>query len=132
MVRELSFAYQEDKGPVLKEFTFEMLKGEHLAVVGHAGSGKSTLSKLLLRMYDIQKGQIEIDGTNIASADISQLRSLFSVVPQEIMLFSRSVRDNSCFGQKRTTGAEVDHDGVAWAPLNMFLREVTKVPVRLR
>ncbi|MBL90587.1 MAG: antibiotic ABC transporter ATP-binding protein [Myxococcales bacterium] len=100
-VKDLNFAYLPEKGNVLKDFSFTLKKGDHLAVVGHTGSGKSTLSKLLLRLYDIQQGSITIDGTNIAQADLSALRTLYSVVPQEIMLFSGTVRDNLCFGQER-------------------------------
>ena len=100
-VRDLNFAYLQEKGNVLDNFSFTLNKGDHLAVVGHTGSGKSTLSKLLLRLYDIQKGEITIDGVNIAQAELSALRTLFSVVPQEIMLFSGTVRDNLCFGQQR-------------------------------
>ena len=86
----------------MRDVNFSLQAGEHLAVVGHTGSGKSTLSKLLLRLYDIQHGEILLDGANINRLDLSELRSLFSVVPQEVMLFSGTVRDNLCFGQHQS------------------------------
>lgn len=101
-LRNITFSYQPEKGPVLRDVNFSLQAGEHLAVVGHTGSGKSTLSKLLLRLYDIQNGEILLDGANINRLDLSELRSLFSVVPQEVMLFSGTVRDNLCFGQNQS------------------------------
>ncbi|MEO6455711.1 MAG: ABC transporter ATP-binding protein, partial [Ginsengibacter sp.] len=87
------FAYNEDQW-VLKNISFHIEPGETLAIVGHTGSGKTSIISLLNRLYHIQKGSIKIDGKNIESYDLHFLRSNIAVVLQDVFLFSGSVYDN--------------------------------------
>ncbi len=90
--KHINFSYGE--GPVLKDFNLEVKKGQRVALVGLSGSGKSTLINLILRMYDIDQGEIIIDGTPIKELTLKSLRSLFSLVSQDIFLFNDSVLQN--------------------------------------
>ncbi|MBO9593883.1 MAG: ABC transporter ATP-binding protein [Niabella sp.] len=90
---EVSFAYVEDKW-VLKNLTFHIRQGETVAIVGHTGSGKTTITNLLNRFYTIQKGTINVDGRNIQSLSPGYLRKNIGVVLQDVFLFSGSVLDN--------------------------------------
>src|SRR5438874_2602350 len=81
------FAY-EDENWVLKDVSFHVHPGESVAIVGHTGAGKTTTTSLLTRFYDIQKGEILLDGVNIAQFDLEYLRSSFAVVLQDVFLFS--------------------------------------------
>ncbi|MEO8108747.1 MAG: ABC transporter ATP-binding protein [Ginsengibacter sp.] len=87
------FAYNEDEY-VLKNISFKIEAGETLAIVGHTGSGKTSIISLLNRMYHIRKGEIRIDDKNIEAYDIAFLRSRIAVVLQDVFLFSGSVYDN--------------------------------------
>ena len=85
---------------VLKNINLQIKKGDIIALVGPSGAGKSTLVDLLPRFYDVTQGSIEIDGINIKKYDIDQLRSLFSIVSQDIVLFNDTVYNNITFGLK--------------------------------
>ena len=87
------FAYNKDQY-VLKNISFEIKAGETMAIVGHTGSGKTSIISLLNRLYHIQKGSIKIDGTDIESFELFYLRSKIAVVLQDVFLFSGSVYDN--------------------------------------
>lgn len=87
------FAYQDDNY-VLKDISFAIRPGETLAIVGHTGSGKTSIISLINRLYHIQKGQIKIDGRNIEDYLLDELRSKIGVVLQDVFLFSGSVLDN--------------------------------------
>lgn len=87
------FAYNDDKY-VLKNISFDIKAGETMAIVGHTGSGKTSIISLLNRLYHIQKGEIKIDGANIESYDLFYLRTKIAVVLQDVFLFSGSVYEN--------------------------------------
>lgn len=89
----VSFAYT-DENYVLKNVSFKIEPGETLAIVGHTGSGKSTIISLLNRMYEVTDGEIMIDGKNIREYDLDSLRSNIAVVLQDVFLFSGTVMDN--------------------------------------
>jgi ATP-binding cassette subfamily B protein len=83
---------------VLKDVSFKVKPGEAVAIVGHTGAGKTTLTSLLMRFYDIQKGQILLDGHDIRTLDLQQLRSSFGFVLQDVFLFSGTVASNIRLG----------------------------------
>ncbi|MCU1382839.1 MAG: putative transporter ATP-binding protein [Acidobacteria bacterium] len=91
------FAYQDDDF-VLKDVTFEVRPGERVGIVGATGSGKTTLINLLLRFYDVTRGRITIDGIDIKTLDLADVRGLFSLVLQDVHLFSGTVADNIRLG----------------------------------
>lgn len=103
------FAYK-DEDWVLKDVSFTVDLGESIALVGHTGSGKTTVTNLLMRFYDIQKGKILLDGVDIRDWDLHDLRSIFAVVLQDVFLFSGSIQNNIRLGND-----EINMDRVEWA-----------------
>jgi len=92
---------------VLKDVSFEVHPGERVGIVGATGSGKTTLINLLLRFYDVQRGRITIDGVDIRSLDLEQARGLFSLVLQDVHLFSGTIADNIRLGNAAITDRQV-------------------------
>ncbi len=106
-ISHLDFIYPHTGIHALTDFSLQINKGDKIAVVGRTGSGKSTLAQLLLRMYDPQKGMISYDGIPITKFDIQSLRSQISYVPQDIFLFSDTVKNNIRFGNHHASDADV-------------------------
>lgn len=106
----VSFGYKKGKD-VLKELNFSIQPGETVAIVGSTGSGKSTVTKLLNRTYDIDKGQILIDGHDIREWDLKTLRSNIGVIEQDVFLFSWSILKNIAFGSGNSE-AEEEKDAI--------------------
>ncbi|MEM7495340.1 MAG: ABC transporter ATP-binding protein [Myxococcota bacterium] len=105
------FAYAQGADDVLKGVSFTVQRGESIALVGRTGAGKTTITKLLQRLYDVTGGHITIDGVDIRRFSLPDLRKLFNVVPQEVTLMSGTLRDNLCYGRSRAADDEV------WAAL---------------
>jgi ATP-binding cassette subfamily B protein len=101
------FAYK-DKNWVLKDVSFKVNAGESVALVGHTGSGKTTVTNLLMRFYDVQEGTILLDGTDIREWDLESLRENFAVVLQDVFLFSGSIADNIRLGNEEITMEKVE------------------------
>lgn len=95
---KVSFTYPDSGIQALKEVSFSVKKGETLAVIGTTGSGKSTIANLITRMYDPTSGKITIDDIPIADFKVENLRSQIGYVPQDVFLFSDSIRNNITFG----------------------------------
>jgi ATP-binding cassette subfamily B protein len=95
--RNVSFAYKEDE-PVLRDLSFSIEPGETVAIVGYTGAGKTTIANLLARLWDIQEGEILIDGIDIRSLPLERLRSLVQPVQQEVFLFADTVQENIRLG----------------------------------
>jgi subfamily B ATP-binding cassette protein MsbA len=93
VVSNLSFSYEGNR-EVLSDFNLTINKGEKVALIGLSGSGKSTLVNLLLKLYNVNRGQITIDGHNINNIKLDELRSLFALVSQDIFLFNDTVKNN--------------------------------------
>ena len=83
---------------MLRDVSFDVKPGERLGIVGATGSGKTTLINLLLRFYDVQRGRITVDGVDIRELDLADLRGLFSLVLQDVHLFSGTIADNIRLG----------------------------------
>jgi len=105
----VSFTYPDTGIEALKNVSFQINSGEFVAIIGKTGSGKSTLANLLMRMYDVQNGKISIDGENLKSLNLKNYRSQIGFVPQEVFLFSDTIKNNIAFGLDQVTDEEV-HD----------------------
>lgn len=100
VVKNVTFSYTDH--PVLKDFSLEIKKGQKVALVGLSGSGKSTLINLLLGLYPLSEGSIEIDGRPIQDFKLKSLRGLFGLVSQDIFLFNDTIRENLTLGNNYT------------------------------
>lgn len=94
---------------LFKNFNLQIKSGEKIGLVGHSGSGKTTLTRLLLRFMDVDAGSIEIDGQNISQVTQTSLRRAIAYVPQEPLLFHRSLRENIAYGRPGATQREIEH-----------------------
>jgi len=93
---------------VLKGVSFEVKAGQKVALVGPSGAGKSTIVQLLLRYYELEEGLIEVDGQSVTDYDISEYRSHIAVVPQEVILFGGTIRENILYGRPDATEEEIE------------------------
>jgi ATP-binding cassette subfamily B multidrug efflux pump len=105
--KEVSFTYSDTNIQALKNISFQLKQGQTLAILGKTGSGKSTILDLIGRLYDVQKGQINIDGVQIDQLNLSDLRQNIGYVPQEAFLFSDSIRNNIMFGKEDASEEDV-------------------------
>ena len=103
--KNISFKYKDDY--VLKNFSLTIPKGETVALVGQSGSGKSTLANLVTRFYDVNEGEILIDGTNIKNISKKSLRGLMGIVTQESILFNDTIANNLKLGAENATDAQI-------------------------
>jgi ATP-binding cassette, subfamily B, bacterial len=101
------FAYEEDNKALFNNFTMKIKPGEKVGLVGSSGGGKTTISKLLLRFMDVQHGKITIDGQNIANITQAQLRSRIAYVPQEPLLFHRTIQENISYTNPDASEPEI-------------------------
>ncbi|MBN7809938.1 ATP-binding cassette domain-containing protein [Algoriphagus sp. H41] len=92
---------------VLKQVSFQIQPGEKVALAGHSGAGKSTVIQLLLRFYETQKGNILVDGRDVKDWDLRALRSKVGIVPQEVLLFGGSIRENIAYAKPDATEEEI-------------------------
>lgn len=108
-IKSITFTHDEGEGATLfRNFNLKIKPGEKIGLVGSSGSGKTTLTKLLLRFADIDEGEILIDGQNIAKVTQGSLRSAIAYVPQEPLLFHRSVKDNIAYSRPDATDKEIE------------------------
>jgi ATP-binding cassette subfamily B protein len=105
--RHVTFSYNPGE-PVLHDVSFEVRPGEKVALVGATGAGKSTIISLLSRFYDVQEGQILVDGINVKDYDLQALRQAIAIVLQDVFLFSGTVADNIRLGNGRISDLEVE------------------------
>ena len=106
---KITFTHDEGQGDTLfHDFSLDIKPGEKIGLVGASGSGKTTLTKLLLHFADIDSGKITIDGQDISEVTQASLRAKIAYVPQEPLLFHRSVRENIAYGRPDATDAEIE------------------------
>jgi ATP-binding cassette subfamily B protein len=103
---QVEFTYPHTGIKALKDFNLSIHKGQKIAIIGRTGAGKSTVAQLLLRLYDPQKGSIEIDGQNIKGMDLHFLRNQISYVPQDVFLFSDTISNNIRFGLEKNAAGD--------------------------
>jgi ATP-binding cassette subfamily B multidrug efflux pump len=122
--KDAGFIYPDTGIQALKNFNLSIKKGEKVAIVGRTGSGKTTIAQLLLRMYDVTKGKIEIEGEDIRNIELQSLREQVSYVPQDVFLFSETIENNTRFGLKRAA-----HEAVVRAAVQANVdKEIERLP----
>ena len=122
--QEVTFAYVEGK-PIIKNLSMKIQPGNKIALVGHTGSGKSTLIKLLLRFYDIKSGKITMDGHNITTLKISYLREQIGMVSQDPYLFNGTIAENILYGNVGANREEMIKSAIA-ANADDFVKNLPK------
>ncbi len=105
--RNVTFAYP-NSSPTLVDVSFMVKPGQTVAIVGQTGAGKTTLVKLVNRTYDVQAGQVLVDGVDVRDWNLEKLRTGISMIEQDIFLFSRSVAENIAFGKPNADQAEIE------------------------
>lgn len=103
----VSYTYEDTNIKALQNVSFLVKKGETLAILGKTGSGKSTILSLISRLYDVSDGKITIDGNEISTLNLYDLRNSIGIVPQDAFLFSDSIKNNIKFGKENATDEEV-------------------------
>ena len=121
--RDVSFKHADGGEQVFERFDLRIPAGQRIGLVGHSGSGKTTLTKLLLRFSDVQNGQILIDGQDIANVTQDSLRRAIAYVPQEPMLFHRTIAENISYGKPKATDAEI-RDAAVEANAMEFIKKL--------
>lgn len=106
--QNVSFSYQGVKEESLSDISFDAAPGEIIGVIGGTGSGKSTLVKLIPRFYDVTKGQVLVNGTDVRAQSLSKLRGQIGVVPQKAVLFKGTIRDNMRWGKEDASDREIE------------------------
>ena len=104
--QNVSFGYYENE-KIIKDLSFDVKKGDKIAIIGETGAGKTTIVKLLMRFYDVDSGEIKVDGVNINEYDKNSLRSLIGMVLQDSWLFSDTIANNIRYGKLDATDEEV-------------------------
>lgn len=104
-IQNVTFAYNDE--PVLKDFSLHVPKGKTVALVGQSGSGKSTIANLLMRFYDVEKGEIKIDDTNVKDVTMQSLRNQMGLVTQDSIMFNGTVAENIKIGKLDATDEEI-------------------------
>lgn len=107
--KNVSFEYPDSGIMALDNVSFEIVPGETLAIIGKTGSGKSTIADLICRLFDVSNGEVIIDNKNIKKVNLNSLRSSIGYVPQDVFLFSDSIKNNISFG---ITDGSVDQDAI--------------------
>ncbi len=104
-IENINFRYEDEN--VLKNFSLKIPKGKTVALVGQSGSGKSTIANLLTRFYDVNEGNIKIDGTDIRDFNLQSLRGLIGLVTQDSILFNDTIKNNILLGKQNATDDEI-------------------------
>ena len=108
-LKDVCFKYEADGKEILKNINIEAKEGEIIALVGQSGSGKTTLVNLIPRFYDVDSGEVLVDGINIKDIAKKSLRENIAIVPQDTFLFSGTIYDNICYGTSGKTTKEIEN-----------------------
>ncbi|HET9714353.1 MAG TPA: ABC transporter ATP-binding protein, partial [Pyrinomonadaceae bacterium] len=106
-LKEVSFSYHSDR-PVLNAINLHVNSGERVALVGTSGNGKSTIARLVARLYDARGGKVLVEGVDVRDITLKSLRSSVIFVPQEPVLFDVTLRENLLYGNPQATGEELE------------------------
>ena len=106
--KNVSYTYEDTNIKAIQNISFTVKKGETLAILGKTGAGKSTILSLISRLYDVTDGEITVDGKEISSLNLFDLRNSIGIVPQDAFLFSDSIKNNIKFGKENATDEEVE------------------------
>ena len=109
--RDVSFSYGGGKG-ALQELSFRLRPGQTMAIVGQTGTGKTTLAKLINRIYEVGSGQVFVDDVDVRDWDLASLRGQISIIEQDLFLFSRSIADHIAFGRRGATQEEIEQAAI--------------------
>jgi ATP-binding cassette subfamily B protein len=120
---DVSFAYEDEAGEVLRDMDFDVEAGSRVALVGLSGAGKTTVTSLIARLYDPQEGRVLIDGEDVRDFTLKSLRDSITFVPQEPMLFRASVAENIGYGKAKATRGEIER-AAELAGADGFIREL--------
>ncbi len=123
--KDVSFSYPDSTDPILDTISFKVKPGQTVAIVGQTGAGKTSLVKLVNRIYDTSGGKILIDGQDVRDWNLASLRSQISIIEQDIFLFSRSISDNIAFGNPNV-GREVIEAAAKAAQAHDFIQTFDK------
>lgn len=107
--KNVSFTYPDTAIQAIKNVSFEIKQGQFVAIIGRTGSGKSTLANLIMRMYDVDEGQIKIDKSDLKELNLYDFRNQVGFVPQEVFLFSDTIKNNIAFGLDEVSNLEVEN-----------------------
>ena len=105
--KNVNFKYENNKNTILEDINFEIIKGQTIAIVGKSGAGKTTLTDLLPRFYDPTDGDIFVDSLNLKDLALKDLRNLFGIVTQNVILFNDTIRNNIIQGNENATDADI-------------------------
>ncbi len=105
--RDVCFAYEDDEDAAIDRVSFSVSPGQTVAIVGQTGTGKTSLVKLINRTYDVDDGQVLVDGIDVKAWQLESLRRQVSIIEQDIFLFSRKIKENIAFGNKDATDEEI-------------------------
>ena len=122
--KHVNFGYDEDK-TIINDFSANIKEGQKIAIVGPTGAGKTTMVKLLMRFYDVNSGEINIDGHNIKDFKRGELRKMFGMVLQDTWLFGGTVKENIKYGNEEATDGEVIEAAKA-AHVHHFIKTLPK------
>ncbi len=120
----VKFGYDENN-TIIHDFTANIKEGQKIAIVGPTGAGKTTIVKLLMRFYDVESGEIKVDGHNIQDFDRGEIRKMFGMVLQDTWLFGGTVKDNIKYGREEATDDQVIEAAKA-AHIHHFIKTLPK------
>ena len=123
--KNVSFKYKNKRKWILRDFSLTIKPGERVGLVGLSGAGKTTLVNLLMRFYDVNKGEILIDGVDIRDVTQMSLRENISFIPQEASMFNRTIRENIAYGNTTATDAQI-HRAAVRASAHKFIMATEK------